>query len=240
MNGYRPSRSAAGVTLWGLAGATLALVVVVVARGSAASAAQVQSAAVIDRTYSCASGLVGGLRQVQARAHAGSRQRSEWTKLPYAVIASGGAARTPFEDAPPESSLAWISAGKPSLSTSVDDSWLSFTARAGGTIGVNRELCTLVRPRLPLTRRGLVGGAVGTRIAGFDCEVPRRVLLRLRAVVDGGTALRERGASFRVTGAPTREAMLSVGTPSGRPLAFADVFNSGRARLFTAPGCTPD
>jgi hypothetical protein len=194
---------------------------------------------VIDRTYSCASGFVGGLRQVEARAHSGSRVRSEWRKLPYAVIASGGLARSDVVG-PPQNSVAWIAAGKPSLGTTLDDERSSFNARVGGTIGVNRDLCSPVSARLPLTRRGLVGGAVGNRSATFDCEVPRRMLVRVRAVVDGGTALREYGRVFRTTSAPASVAVLSIATPAGRAVAYADVFDSGKARLFTARACTPD
>jgi len=206
-----------------------------------ASAARVQSSgSVIDRTYSCASGFVGGLRQIEARAHSGSRVRSEWTKLPYAVIASGGSGRTAGVEAPPENSVAWITAGKPSLKTSLDDERLSFKARVGGTIGVNRKLCSPVSSRIPLAAQGLAGGAVGPHAKGFDCDVGRRVLLRIRAVVDGGTELRERWTRFRATNAPAQRARLSVATVGGRVVAFAEVVESGKARLFAAPACTPD
>lgn len=232
----RPSLPATGLAVSGIAG----VAAVVAFLAAIASAAPMQSAgSVIDRTYSCASGFVGGLRQVEARAHSGSRVRSEWRKLPYAVIASGGLTRSDVVG-PPENSVAWIAAGKPSLGTTLDDERRSFNARVGGTIGVNRDLCTPVSTRLPLTRRSLVGGAVGNRIAAFDCEVPRRMLVRVRAVVDGGTALRERGQVFRGTSAPASVARLSIATPAGRVVAYADVFDSGKARLFTARACTPD
>lgn len=242
MTGYRAAPVGVRALLaWAGVTVAVALSVLPSVVDDTADAAHVQSSgSVIDRTYSCASVFLGGIRQIEARAHSGSRAHSEWLTLSYAVVASGGVARTPFVDAPPENSIAWVSAGRPSLATTVDDAWLSFTARAGGTIGVNRELCTPVSTRVPLTPRGLVGGAVGTHVAGFDCEVARRVLVRVRAVVDGGTALRERGKLFRVTNAPARVARLGVATSAGRVLVFADVSDSGRAKLFTARTCTPD
>ena len=215
--------------------------VVAAANDDRASAASVQPpVSVIDRTYACNTALVGGLRQVEARAHSGSRAGSEWRRLPYAVVASGGVARTPFIDAPPENSLVWVSAGRPSSETTMDDEWLSFTPRAGGTVGINRELCSPATHRIPLTHGGLQGGSAGPQAEGFDCEVARRVLIRLHAVVDGGTALRERARLFRVTNAPARNAKLVVATPAGRTLVFAEVSESGRARLLVARACTPN
>jgi hypothetical protein len=64
--------------------------------GSASTASTQSPVSVIDRTYACATDLVGGLRKIEARAHSGSRAGSAWTRLPYAVVASGGVARTPF------------------------------------------------------------------------------------------------------------------------------------------------
>ena len=81
---------------------------------------------------------------------------------------------------------------------------------------------------------------MGPQTVGFDCEVTRRVLIRLHAVVNGGTALREGGRLFRVTNAPVRNATLVVSTPAGRVLTFAEVSESGRARLFTARARTTD
>lgn len=231
----RLRRCVAGVAIAGAFGASLSA-----GNGDAKTAEGQRSEAAIDRTYSCASGFVGGVRQIEVHAHAGSRTGSEWQRLPYAVISSGGVARTPGIDAPPENSLAWITAGKPTVTTTIDDTWLSFTPRAGGTIGVNRDLCVPAQTRLVLAPHALGGGAVGAQVAGFECEAQRRVLVRIRATVDGGTALRERGRIFRVTNAVARSAKLSVGSAAGRVVAFADVDGSGRARLFTARACTAD
>ena len=218
----------------------LGIVVATVNDDEASAASTRSQVSVIDRTYVCNTVFVGGLQEVEARAHSGSRAHSEWMRLPYAVVASGGVARTPFIDDPPENSLAWVTAGQPSSATTIDDEWLSFTVRSGGTVGVNRELCSRATHRIPLTERGLQGGSVGPQAMVFDCEVTRRVLIRVHAVVNGGTALRERGRLFRVTNAPARNAKLVVATPAGRVLTFAEVSETGRARLFTARTCTPD
>jgi hypothetical protein len=213
--------------------------VVVGATGRGAEAAHRQATpSVIDRTYSCATDLVGGIRSIEVRAHAGVREKSEWTKLSYAMVSSGGPVRTPWVDRAPENSLAWVSGGKPSPEALNDEGWLSFTVQLGGTVGVSRDGCTPVKKRLRLSRNGLVGGAVGTSLVEYDCEVPRRVLVRVRAIVDGGAALRHRGELFLRTYAPARLARIGVSTPSGRLLAFGEVTDKGRAALFVARGCT--
>jgi hypothetical protein len=204
--------------------------------GPASSTAKL---AVIDRTYACATVILGGIYRVESRAHAGRRTHSEWAKLPYAVFASGGVARAPGVDATPENSLAWVTAGDPSPSSTIDLEWLAFTARAGGTLGVNRALCNPARASVSLSPTGLRGGAVGSAGATVDCDAPNRVYVRLRASVRGSTALRKRARLFLATNAPVSEAKLAVRTPSGRLLAYADLADSGRARLFTAKGCTP-
>jgi hypothetical protein len=128
------------------------------------------------------------------RAHAGSRSGGAWKRLPYVAVASGNDARRPFEDGPAGSSLAWITAGLPTQSTTVDDTWLSFMPRVGGTVGVNRQVCTPARTHIPLSGKGLGRASVSPSISGVACPVSRRVIVRIRAVVDGGTALRERPA----------------------------------------------
>ena len=192
---------------------------------------------VIDRTYSCATAFVGGVYQVESRAHSGRRAGSQWAKLPYAVVASGGVAGTPGVDSAPANSLAWITAGTPSLTTTIDDEWLVFTVRAGGTLGVNRAQCDPADARVPLSNTGLRGGSVGLFNEAFDCDVPRRVFVRFRATVRTSVALRERAQLFLATNAPAREAKLAVRTPAGKLLVYADVSESGKARLFTAKGC---
>jgi hypothetical protein len=69
----------------------------------------------------------------------------------------------------------------------------------------------------------------------LECDVPRRVLLRIRAVLASRASLR--GREFESVHVPVREAKLAVRTVSGKPLAFATVSESGKATLFTARGC---
>ncbi len=58
--------------------------------------------------------------------------------------------------------------------------------------------------------------------------------------MEGSSALRERARVFLATNAPAREAKLAVRTLTGRLLAYAEVSESGKARQFTAKGCTPE
>jgi hypothetical protein len=195
---------------------------------------------VIDRTYSCATTLLGGIYELKNRAHAGIRSGSGWSKLPYVVAGSGGWA-APVTGLPsaPSYSLAWITAGVPSDDTTVGGNGEVFSVRGGGTIGVNGNVCSPASAKVPLTSAGLHGGAVSPDWVALDCPVGKRVLVHIRASVEGSSALRERARIFLATNAPATQAKLAVRTPSGRPLSYADVSATGKARLFTAKGCGP-
>jgi hypothetical protein len=201
-------------------------------------AAPVTTKAVVDRTYVCETVILGGLYQVEVRAHGGERRGGEAARLPYAGVSTGGNAGRIDTSVPPGSALAWITAGVPSHRTTVDDAYDAFSVQAGGTLGRNTELCRSTSTRVPLSRVGLRGGDVGRAIHSVECDAPRRVLLRLRATTVGSAALRDRGRIFAAVSSPIVRAELAVRTPAGRPLAYAAVDESGKSRLFTAKGCT--
>lgn len=193
---------------------------------------------VIDRTLRCSS--IPGVEEVEARAHEGIREdRSTWKQLPFAALHSGGVLGT--NERAYDNSLAWISAGRPSDTTLLErlyGSW-TFPAHKFGTVALNRRLCTPARARVPLSARGLGGGRPGPFGEEYDCSTTRPVLVRLRAVLHSPARLFQ-DRHFLKTRMPVKEAYLAVRTQAGKPLVFAAVFESGKARLLTAPRCVPD
>ena len=196
--------------------------------------------AVVDRTYVCNTMLLGGLYQVEIRAHAGDRRGGQGSRLPYAGVATGGNAGRIDTSVPPGSALAWITAGPPSHQTTVDDAYDAFSVRAGGTLGRNTELCRSSNAPVKLSRTGLRGGNVQLATRTVECDAPKRVLLRLRATAVGSAALHERGRIFAATSSVMVRAELAVRTPAGKQLAYAAVDESGTSRLFFAKGCTQE
>jgi hypothetical protein len=135
--------------------------------------------------------------------------------------------------------LAWMTAGAPDAQTTVDSEFWTFTVQASGTIGYNRTRCTPTSVRVPLTRDGLQGGAAGPLGEERDCATPRRVLLRLRARLQSQSSLRKHG-DFRSTNVPILDARMSMRTLAGKPLLYAEVFQSGKTPLYTAGRCVRD
>ncbi len=117
--------------------------------------------AVIDRTYVCNTSILGGIYELKNRAHGGVRSGSGWSKLPYAGASSGGWAG-PLTGLPnaPSNTLAWITAGAPSASTTVGGDGEVFPVLGGGTIGVNSSMCRPSKAKVALSPSGLRGGAV--------------------------------------------------------------------------------
>lgn len=114
-----------------------------------------------------------------------------------------------------------------------------------GEVGMTRTetgRCADTRLRIPLSSRGLDGGPTGPDRKWYRCDVPAKVVIRVRAVFKRPTFFRpnprfpdSEQARGDITGA-----FLAVTTLRGRkPLAFMSVHHAtGKARIFVArPRC---
>lgn len=95
--------------------------------------------------------------------------------------------------------------------------------------------CRVTTKRVPFTSRGLPGPPVL-----FDqylrCSAPRRVLVRMRAMLDRRAVWR-RSQDLVIARGNFTTAALAVRTEAGRPVAFFKL-ESGKTRLWTAGSCT--
>jgi hypothetical protein len=108
------------------------------------------------------------------------------------------------------------------------------------SLSLNPTRCTPTRLRVRLTTKNLEGGSAGPSEREFECETPSRVLVRIRAVFRSRAALetnRDFGYPMLIAGGEVKETSLAIRTQAGRPLAFASIHESGRARVFAAPSC---
>ena len=182
---------------------------------------------VIDRTVVC-SIMPGNPREIDVQASSGTRpfgDRSKWKSLPSASFGD------PRSTSPTSSHVyAAIRAGWPpprevGLPLRTDTLSYSITCRPS-------------RARVPLSAGGLSGGAAGAFGDDYDCVVPRKILVRIRGLYRSATTLKRSRDSLVARGA-VREGYLAVRTPSGKQIALATVFESGKARLFVGDTCAP-
>jgi hypothetical protein len=123
----------------------------------------------------------------------------------------------------------------------------------GGLVGASTnsltiypDACKETAARVPLEAGKLPSRPPGPDGRTFKCEVPLRVLVRVRAVFREATSLERNpppapGYDARLAArGEVSLASLAVRTTGGRPLAFATVSGSGRARLFVSRGCFED
>jgi hypothetical protein len=205
--------------------------VTALAAGSSARA-DTEAGTILDRTYACAVFYRGGTYVVEARAHSGTKLHGAWARLPYAGVRSGN-----FSGGG-GNLLVWITAGRPTRDTMIDQDYDTFEVKTFGTIGVRRESCRPTSVDVPLSAAGLRGGAAGPLGTEFECDTPKQVVFRLRAVSTSSGRLRA-GPDYQSSHVAIREARLAVRTPTGKPLVYADVQEGGRARIFVATGCSP-
>lgn len=223
--------------LRGLA-ATLAgtLLIAVALSSGRAARAQPLAARVIDRALLCSASQSGGIYEIEARANEGVREtRSRWKKLAYAVAESG---QTASAATVLDSSLAWITAGRATAHTQIGEYFYPVYVVAEGTVAVSSRNCRLTSRPIPLSTAGLQGGPPGQLGEVLDCPVGKQVLVRVRARLASRAELRQSRGFLRTT-APVTEASLVVRTLKGKPLMYAEVVQSGKARLLTAPSCIP-
>jgi hypothetical protein len=200
---------------------------------------QAAAARVIDRTMVCAAALSGGIYEVEASAQAGADKRgSSWHKPAIAMVTTGSTASA---GEALDHALAWTIAGTPTRDAPViPDPFpgFSYPIRAWGTLAMTTR-CRVSRARPALSSSGLRGGRIDALGGTFDCPSPRRVLVRVRAVLAADSSLSIRRGNLGTT-TPLTEARVVVSTQKGKRLAYAEVAGSGRARLFTAPSCIRD
>jgi hypothetical protein len=200
--------------------------------GVASARADADASAVLDKTYVCSIDMKGGLYTLDPRAHAGTRLNRSWARLPYAGL------RTGVFSGSTENMLAWITSGMPAKTTTIDQNADTFTVTTAGTVGVRRELCRPSGASVPLTSAGLRGGPAPPLGYEYECAAPRRVLVRIRAVLQSRAVLR--GTELQALHAPVREAKLAARTLPGKSLSYAETRESGKAALYVARSCVLD
>jgi hypothetical protein len=131
----------------------------------------------------------------------------------------------------------------PSLSVSSGfDHPPGFASASKTSFAVYPDRCTGSGALVSLEAGKLKGAAPGPFGRSFDCETPRRVYLRLRAVFFEPATLqasREPGYQTLFAQGQISTAAVAIRTPSGKPLLFA-TFSGAKARLFTARSCIED
>jgi hypothetical protein len=198
---------------------------------AAQSAPAVSAAArVIDRTFRCNIGVVAGTPKIEVSAAAGARAGRRFDRLAQATIITFP--ENNFNEA--ESLyIGGITAGWPP----------PVSVPGGGGMTISLDQCTPVVASVPLTTRGLRGGAVDSFEDTYECfPTSRRILLRTRAVFRKPTNLRlnvRDGRSLGTIGR-IREGAIAARQPNGKPIFYAHILESGKARLFIEPDCVPD
>jgi hypothetical protein len=217
--------------------ATLACVAIVLQMEPAAGVRSARSR-VFDRTFACPAPVHAGLRQVEVSAISGFRDpenRPHWKWRATATIAP----KSSLSDS--VNAYAWLTAG--------DFIPREYAVRA---LVIDPRTCVSTTRRVPFSTKGLVGG-VASQLQGnthvgtdaYDCPVSKRIMLRVRATFRRPTEFVvqrrfDRRMLTTKTAVVLREAQLAVRSTTGKPITYASVSESGRARLFTAPSCVAD
>jgi hypothetical protein len=201
-------------------GAALVMGALSVSVGTATHASA--SARIIDRTLRCSIPVWAGVREITVFSQTGVRESpSRWKSLAAATINTRGSQISLFQAA----------AGAPVPTEFKGLAIFDTTLLIG-------QACRATTARVPLSARGLDGGAADPFGDTYKCSVPRTVLIHVRATFRAPAFLRRDPRSgARFTRTPVRTASLAIRTQSGRPVVFATVLESGKARLFTSASC---
>jgi hypothetical protein len=198
----------------------LTLVVAAVAASVAVAAANgvEQASRIIDRTVVCravGTGFPDPIRFVIVTAS----PRNQGLDLPPILSAHNGPSG--------EGGLsAWVQTGPA-------------PGHATGYASLSRTRCTATKLRVPLSTKGLTGASTEPDGESYDCDVPARVLIRVRAVFTRPSRfVRDPGSPWlSVARGTIATGYLAVATmPRRRPLSFsAASHTTGKARLFVSP-----
>jgi hypothetical protein len=180
---------------------------------------------VIDRTLVCKVSERAGVRVLELSAQSGGFQQTHPVMLDK------------LRTAPATMSL-WTGFGFGGNEAEL----VSAAAGEGdaGSVSIGRS-CTSVNRRLPLTARGLAGGAASRVETRYECVTPARIVVRVRAVFAAPSSLRRNPRTGSVTAQGTvKRSYVAARTLRGRPLVFASMRQSRTTRLFMVPSCVKD
>jgi hypothetical protein len=198
------------------------IVLAVLAAAVGTQAALTQRTRIVDRTLLCSIELQGGIHELNVYGQSGVRLQpdpSKWKELPSAFLNNGSIWTA---------GLAGVTAGRRDPTTQV----------ASG-LWYDAKRCKRSSRRVALSTKGLGGGPANQFQERFECPAPRRVLIRARAEFARPTDFDFLSSTqqFTAGGPPLRLAQLAAATTAGKPLAYVDVSESGRTRIFLRGNC---
>jgi hypothetical protein len=204
------------VALGAIAFLALVLTIVPAERAEPASGARTR---VFDRTVRCTIPLSAGIRIVYAIGQSGVRDQAD----PSRWFAVASVALT-VDDA----TLAGVQAGAPRAERGLP--------QIQATFWLNMQSCRPAASPVSLAPRRLRGGPLNRIGETYKCTMPRSIVLRVRAEFPSPVNIRARDG-VQSSEAPLRKGFLAIRAEQGKPLLYADVLESGRARLFVASSC---
>lgn len=182
---------------------------------------------VVDRTFSCTVGVLGGgMRQLDVttspRGSLGAGGRSDDVSPGYISLGSGEA-RGVFDDLV--------------LARSRTEARRSATPFPPGVYADVRR-CTRTRASVPLSPKGLPGPPVRFN-TDADCEVRGRVLVRLRAVLEAPAPWGRSERPYFGARRNVVEATIAIRSERGRrPIALVALDRTGETRLWVSSNCS--
>jgi len=184
------------------------------------------SAKVIDRTLSCTTGFDKGIQNVDVLARSAFRNpNGKLDGLGQVVISTPGVPNRPLTFSP---TLAGATAG-----------WPAPEPFKSGALGFSPKLCKSARGTVGLSSRGLgVGGEASVFGEDVTCPTPGKVVIRVRATfLEPAKLVLTAKKDYLSADARIKKAQIAVRTPDGRPIAYGEVIDSGKATLWTAGRC---
>jgi hypothetical protein len=209
----------------GLAASGILALATAAASAVAAGAGGAATANVVDRTLACTTIETRGARTIEIDAKSGVRKGGRLTSLGQVIVSSGNDPSVPVS---PPAFVGAVAGYPPPRSY------------PPGSLGIAARRCSPTRATVAFSTRRLQGGAAPQyeTVDQVKCYAPRTVLVRVRADFARPVELKPtRDRSVLSAVARLRKAEIAVRTPGGKPLVYAEVRDSGRARLFTARDC---
>ena len=188
-----------------------------------------QASRTFDRTFRCNLPLhYGGVPKLELTVMSGLRSGRTFERIATATITARTVSPLGRRADDGYLHVGGVSAG-----------WPPKPPLTSGGIAIGLDRCTATRGRPALIARGLSGGLADTFGDGYECLPPKTVLLRTRVLFHRPTTVRtERsrdGSRSLIALARITRASWVLQTLKGKRIAYADVLESGRARMFTAP-----